>query len=79
MSNPATVGIETFGFSVLDRPPLTAQLLLSIRDETEDVIVKLKDFELSIFVEDEKAPSTYVGTKQYMAPVILLPNLYCRS
>ena len=28
----------------------------------EDVVVKLGDFGLSTFVDDEKAPSTYVGT-----------------
>lgn len=35
----------------------------------EDVVVKLGDFGLSTFVEDERAPSTYAGTKEYMAPV----------
>ncbi len=55
----------------MDTLPLIAQVLLSTKDEIGDVIVKLGDFGLSTFVEDEKAPSTYAGTKEYMAPVIL--------
>jgi serine/threonine protein kinase len=43
--------------------------MLSTRDETEDVVVKIGDFGLSTFLEDERAPSTYAGTKEYLAPV----------
>jgi hypothetical protein len=52
--------------------------LLSTSEETERVVVKLGDFGLSTFVNDEKAPSTYAGTKQYLAPVNLqnLVSLY---
>jgi serine/threonine protein kinase len=43
--------------------------MLSTREETDEVIVKLGDFGLSTFLEDEQAPSTYAGTKEYLAPV----------
>jgi serine/threonine protein kinase len=45
------------------------QVMLSTSRETSDVIVKLGDFGLSTFVEEGKAPSTYAGTKEYLAPV----------
>lgn len=43
--------------------------MLSTREETDEVVVKLADFGLSTFLEDEQAPSTYAGTKEYLAPV----------
>ena len=43
--------------------------MLSTRDETDEVVVKLGDFGLSTFLEDDQAPSTYAGTKEYLAPV----------
>jgi len=49
--------------------------MLSTRDETDEVIVKLGDFGLSTFLEDEQAPSTYAGTKEYLAPVSSPPRI----
>jgi serine/threonine protein kinase len=46
--------------------------MLSTREETDEVIVKLGDFGLSTFLEDEQALSTYAGTKEYLAPVSCL-------
>lgn len=43
--------------------------MLSTREETDEVIVKLGDFGLSTFLEDNHAPSSYAGTKEYLAPV----------
>ena len=54
---------------------LNAPVLLSTREETDDVVVKLGDFGLSTFVDHEKAPSTYAGTKEYLAPVCISPQL----
>lgn len=46
-----------------------SQVMLSTRQETDEVVVKLGDFGLSTFLEDDQAPSTYAGTKEYLAPV----------
>lgn len=48
---------------------LYSTVMLSTNEETADVVVRLGDFGLSTFVDDGKAPSTYAGTKEYLAPV----------
>lgn len=55
---------------------LTTLVLLSTKDETEQVIAKLADFGLSKVVDEGRAPSTYVGTRRYLAPVSLF-ILHC--
>jgi serine/threonine protein kinase len=55
---------------VLHRDIKPGNILLSTDKETEDVVVKLGDFGLSAFLDEDKAPSTYAGTKEYLAPEI---------
>ncbi|PVH97476.1 kinase-like protein [Periconia macrospinosa] len=55
---------------VLHRDIKPGNIMLSTREETDEVVVKLGDFGLSTFVEDGRAPSTYAGTKEYLAPEI---------
>ena len=45
------------------------QVLLSSGNGARDDIVKLCDFGLGAMVEDDHAPSSYVGAAQYLAPV----------
>jgi len=48
---------------------LTMLVLLSSSNEAEQVIAKLADFGLSTVVQEGRDPSTYTGTKRYLAPV----------
>lgn len=47
-------------------------VLLSSGSETEQVVAKLADFGLSTVVNEGRDPSTYAGTKKYLAPVSCL-------
>lgn len=66
----------TFAGNVIDWEPVLhrdikpGNVMLSTAEETADVVVQLGDFGLSTFVDDDKAPSTYAGTKEYLAPEI---------